>query len=155
MTIYSVQGPDGRIYDIEGPEGASEGDVIAALQQHLSPAASAPKAKPKTGFMPALKSGIENLKGDVYAGLAGLGVEGSEAKARAQKEKAAALYQQPEFLEHPVDYVTGLLGQSIPYMAAPLAAGAALENQLVPLKSPFGLPISLLPAHAHKVPGTK
>ena len=125
MTIYSVQGPDGRIYDIEGPEGASEGDVIAALQQHLSPEVSAPKAKPKTGFMPALRSGIENLKGDVYAGLAGLGVEGSEAKARAQKEKAAALYQQPEFLEHPVDYVTGLLGQSVPYMAAPLVAGAA------------------------------
>jgi hypothetical protein len=87
MTIYSVQGPDGRIYDIEGPEGASDRDVIAALQQHLSAAAPAPKAKPQMGFMPALRSGKENIIGDFYAGLAGLGVEGAEAKARAQKKK--------------------------------------------------------------------
>jgi hypothetical protein len=110
--------------------GDTESAQILAMEiqkMMAPPAVEAPKAKPKTGFMPALRSGIENLKGDVYAGLAGLGVEGSEAKARAQKEKAAALYQQPEFLEHPVDYVTGLLGQSIPYMAAPLAAGAAFS----------------------------
>lgn len=125
MTIYSVQGPDGRIYDIEGPEGASERDVIAALQQHLSAEVPEPKAKPQTGFMPALRAGKENLIGDVYAGLAGLGVEGAEAKARAQKEKAAALYQQPEFTEQPLEYLKGLAGQSIPYMAAPLIAGAA------------------------------
>jgi len=100
--------------------------LAAELQRVMSPPVpEAPVAKPKTGFMPALKSGKESLVGDIYAGLAGLGVEGAEAKSRAQKEKAAALYQQPEFLEHPVDYVTGLLGQSLPYMAAPVVAGAA------------------------------
>jgi hypothetical protein len=125
MTIYSVQGPDGRIYDIEGPEGASDRDVIAALQQHLSAAAPAPKAKPQKGFIAAGKSGLENIKGDFYAGLAGLGVEGAEAKARAQKEKAAALYQLPEFTDDPLEYIKGLAGQSLPYMAAPLVAGAA------------------------------
>jgi hypothetical protein len=108
--------------------GDTESAQILAMEiqrMMAPPSVEPPVPKPKTGFMPALRSGIENLKGDVYAGLAGLGVEGSEAKARAQKEKAAALYQQPEFLEHPVDYVTGLLGQSLPYMAAPLVAGAA------------------------------
>ena len=51
MTIYSVQGPDGRVYDIEGPEGASEKDVIAALQQHLS-ATAAPAPNPQRGLFP-------------------------------------------------------------------------------------------------------
>ena len=131
MTIYSVQGPDGRIYDIEGPEGASEKDVIAALQQHLSSQAPAPKAKPQTGFIAAGKSGLENLSADVYAGLAGLGVQGAEAKSRAHKEKAAELYQAPELTEHPWEYLKGLAGQALPYMAAPIAAGAAAN--------PFGL----------------
>jgi len=46
MPIYSVQGPDGRIYDIEGPEGASDAQVISALEEHL-----ASQPKPKKGFM--------------------------------------------------------------------------------------------------------
>jgi len=49
MPIYSVQGPDGRIYDIEGPEGASDAQVISALEEHL-----ASQPKPKKGFMAAL-----------------------------------------------------------------------------------------------------
>ena len=27
MPIYSVQAPDGKIYDVEAPEGASERDI--------------------------------------------------------------------------------------------------------------------------------
>jgi len=99
--------------------------VLAEEIRRMTAGAPAPEAKPQSGFMAGLKSGTEKLKGDVYAGLAALGVEGAEAKARAQAQKAAGMYQQPEFLEHPVDYVTGLLGQSVPYMAAPLAAGVA------------------------------
>jgi hypothetical protein len=77
------------------------------------------------GFMAGIRSGIENLKGDVGALGAGLGIEGGEAYARAQAAKAAELYQQPKFTEAPVDYVTGMLGQSLPYIAAPLAAAGA------------------------------
>jgi hypothetical protein len=76
--------------------------------------------------MAGIRSGIENLKGDVGALGAGLGIEGGEEYARAQAAKAAELYQQPKFTEAPVDYVTGMLGQSLPYIAAPLAAGAAV-----------------------------
>lgn len=77
----------------------------------------------KRGFMAGIRSGIENLKGDVGALGAGLGIEGGEEYARAQAAKAAQLYEQPEFTEAPIDYITGMLGQSLPYMAAPIAAG--------------------------------
>lgn len=35
MAIYQVQAPDGNIYDIEGPEGAKESDVLAAAQRYI------------------------------------------------------------------------------------------------------------------------
>lgn len=43
MPIYSIQGPDNKTYDIEGPAGATDDQIIKALQQHLAtakPAAS-------------------------------------------------------------------------------------------------------------------
>jgi hypothetical protein len=91
----------------------------------------------RQGFMAGVRSGIENLKGDVGALGAGLGIEGGEAYARAQAAKAAELYQQPKFTEAPVDYVTGMLGQSLPYIAAPLAAGAAAAT--APVSGALGL----------------
>jgi hypothetical protein len=91
--------------------------------------------------MAGVRSGIENLKGDVGALGAGLGIEGGEAYNRAQAAKAAELYQQPKFTEAPVDYVTGMLGQSLPYAAAPLlAAGAAAT---LPLTGPAALAAGL------------
>jgi len=66
MPIYSVQGPDGRIYDIEGPEGASDADVISALEEHL-----ASKPKPKKGLMAALGKGIESAASQTRTGVAG------------------------------------------------------------------------------------
>jgi len=125
MTIYSVQGPDGRIYDIEGPEGASERQIIAALQRHLGSQVEAPKPQPKAGFMPNVKAGIERIKGDYYAGLAALGRPGAAEEAAAHRKKAGEIAYTPEFTEHPLDFLTSVAGGSVPYMAAPLAAGAA------------------------------
>jgi hypothetical protein len=41
MTIYRVQGPDGKTYRIEGPDGASPDEVIAQAQQQFSASGSA------------------------------------------------------------------------------------------------------------------
>jgi len=78
MPIYSVRGPDGNIYDIQGPEGATDAQVIAALQQHLQASA------PKRGIGAAFQRGLES---QLSAGRTGVGVLGGtpeEAVAAAQ-----------------------------------------------------------------------
>ena len=36
MASYEATGPDGRIYDIEGPEGLSDQEIIAAVQRQIA-----------------------------------------------------------------------------------------------------------------------
>jgi hypothetical protein len=91
---------------------------------------AAPK-EPETGFIAGIKSGYERLKGDVGAIGATAGVEGAEEYAAKQRKKAGEIYKQPEFTERPIDYVTGLLGQSLPYMVAPIAAAAVAPAGLL------------------------
>lgn len=64
MPIYSVQGPDGRIYDIEGPEGASDAEVVSALEAHL-----ASQPKPKKGLLAALGKGAESTLSGLRTGI--------------------------------------------------------------------------------------
>lgn len=56
MTIYKVQGPDGKVYRLEGPEGASEQEVIAQAQTlgGAQPATQAPAASGSGGFFEGL-----------------------------------------------------------------------------------------------------
>jgi len=89
------------------------------------------KKEPESGFIAGLRSGYERIKGDVGAIGAVAGVEGAEEYAAKQREKAGEIYKQPEFTEHPVDYVTGLLGQSLPYMVAPVVAAAVAPEGAV------------------------
>jgi len=35
MPIYSIAGPNGAIYDIEGPEGVSDADLFAAVRKQM------------------------------------------------------------------------------------------------------------------------
>jgi hypothetical protein len=80
MPIYSVQGPDGRIYDIEGPEGASDAEVVSALEAHL-----ASQPKPKKGLLAALGKGAESTLSGLRTGI-GKYVNPEEA-ARAGLER--------------------------------------------------------------------
>ncbi len=123
MPLYSIQGPDGKTYSIDGPEGATREQVIAAIQARMAEQEAAPK--PQTGFFAGLKGGFESLKGDVAALGVPLGIEGSAATAEEYKKKSEQIYRQPELTEAPWEYVKGLAGQSLAYMGAPLAAGAA------------------------------
>jgi hypothetical protein len=97
-------------------------------QQQAKPAA--PEAKPESGFMPALSSGIERFKGQAaaLAGRAGLtDIDAAEAYYKAQEEKAGKIFQPTEkgWTEAPLTKIGELAGGSIPYMVAPAVAGVA------------------------------
>ena len=130
MPIYSVQGPDGRIHDFEGPEGATEAQVLAAARQQFAPKTvkEEPKDEAQSGFFPSLRASTESLKGDIaaLAGRTGLmDVEKAEKYRQEREEEAKKIFKPTEkgFLEAPVTKFKELLGGSLPYMAAPIAAG--------------------------------
>jgi hypothetical protein len=87
-----------------------------------------PEDQPKSGFMPALKAGFSNLKGDVAA-LAGrtgiMGLPEAEkyiAEQEAYQKKTFAPTTK-SFTEAPLANIAELAAGSIPYMAAPVVAG--------------------------------
>jgi hypothetical protein len=73
MPIYSVQGPDGRIYDLEGPAGASEAEIINAVRrQYLMSGAASTQAAPKEGLMADVMGAGANLMNLGRTGIAAL-----------------------------------------------------------------------------------
>jgi hypothetical protein len=97
-------------------DGYSDSELV----RHLM----GPAQGPKTGFFANLGAGYESLKGDIGAIGAGFGVPGAEEYSKKQQQIAAEKAKIPEFSEAPVEYVTSLLGRSVPYMVAPIAAAA-------------------------------
>jgi hypothetical protein len=102
--------------------------------------------KPDTGFTGAFKAGTERLKGDI-ATLAGrTGIMDTEAaeQYRAKKERLAQRKFTPTeegFAEAPFTKFKELLGGSLPYAAAPLAAGVAAAT--LPVSAPVATGIGL------------
>jgi hypothetical protein len=126
MPIHKLQGPDGRIYRFDAPEGTPPEALIEALAQQLQ---ANPPPPPQGGFFPAAKAGIASLQQD----MAGLGAElGLRGTAGAQRdienlEGYKSRTFKPEskgWMETPWQAFKETLGGSLPYMAAPLAAGA-------------------------------
>jgi len=142
MPIYKIEGPNGRIHEIEGPAGATDAQLIATLQQYL---ASQPKeTPPEEGFVPAVKAGISGLKSSAAALAGRTGAMDTERAKQIMAEEEA--YQRRTFkptekgwTEAPVTKFTELLGGSLPYVAAPLAAGAAATFGGAPALAATGL----------------
>jgi len=105
-------------------------EIANGMIQRQQARPAAPEAKPESGFMPALSSGIERFKGQAaaLAGRAGLtDIDAAEAYYKAQEEKASKIFQPTEkgYTEAPLTKLGELAGGSIPYMVAPILAGAA------------------------------
>jgi hypothetical protein len=83
MPIYNVQAPNGRTYNVEGPAGASQDEIIAHVME-LDPAAGTPPT-PATGLTGAFGAGLEQGVGESARGLGE--VLGSQRLQQYGKEK--------------------------------------------------------------------
>lgn len=145
MPIYSVKGPDGRIYEVEGPAGASEEQLVSAVRREYLMAQPSKEGQPESGFTPALKAGFSGLKSGIaaLAGKTGIMNPAAAEQYIAEQEK----YQQQTFKptatfgEAPLTKTAELLGGSLPYMAAPIIAGgaAAAAPVAAPIASALGI----------------
>ena len=131
MPIARFQMPDGRIARFEVPEGTTPEEAQQLMEQAVaSGAAQQTPDTSKSGFLPAVKAGWENLKGDI-AGLAGRSglmsikdAEAQQARNKAAAEKAFTPTKD-SWLDSPWLKLKETAGGSLPYMAAPAAAGMA------------------------------
>jgi hypothetical protein len=95
MPIYSVQGPDGRIYDVEGPAGASEEQIIAVVKQQI-----AQQPKPSEGVLAAVGKGAESTLSALRAGVKGVVAPEEAAKeARLREEDIQRRYAEQVSLD--------------------------------------------------------
>jgi hypothetical protein len=96
MPIYSVQGPDGRIYDVEGPAGASEQDIVAAVKRQIATQPAQKTQETTFGgqtkeFFKGLVPGAIGLTEQAGIGISALLPDEQEKAAQQYiKEKAAA-----------------------------------------------------------------
>ena len=109
MPIYSVEAPNGKIYDVEAPEGTSEKSILSFAQKaYLNDVPQEPtpeyKPEPATGFssfVPAVKRGalgLQSLVGDVLPAMAGrvgekIGIQGAGDYATRQMQEAQEAQQ--------------------------------------------------------------
>lgn len=139
----SVLLPDGNSVTIR--EGETPEATYARAQQ-MYPKSFAgkkpPEEGPKSGFMPALKGAVADIKGAgaALAGRTGLmGLPEAEqyiAEQEAYKKKTV-VPTQAGWTEDPLAKISELAGGSLPYIAAPLVAGAALGS--APVAGALGL----------------
>lgn len=139
MAKYRAQGPDGRMYNFEGPAGLTKNDATFFLGQYFALGADQPdeelalkppEPKAETGFIPSIKRGFAQtgmLLGDVLPAMAARAVGADEYAERQLKEAAetqadiAKKYPAavPSFTDIKgagdlVSYITEAVGEAIP-----------------------------------------
>lgn len=137
MPTYSITGPDGKLYSIDGPEGASREEVIAAIQQQL---ASQPQQAPQegtAGFFEAAKGSAKRLLSSGQTALTA--PFGAEEAAQAGVARQEAITERPgasleqvkeKFKEgilpgvgEAISQIPGALGEFAPQAGSMLATG--------------------------------
>ena len=123
---YTVALPDGRT--VEFPDSVSRDQAAEIIKQQLGIRPGG--GEPESGGTAAFKAGLESLKGSGAALLGKTGIMDIDAAAKYQKEKEAeaqSIFKPTEkgWTEAPLTKLAELGGGSLPYMLAPIAAGAA------------------------------
>jgi DeoR/GlpR family transcriptional regulator of sugar metabolism len=153
MPIYSVEAPNGKIYDVEAPEGASQKSILAFANQAFmqDQPSEAPIEPPppvaETGFIPSVKRGaigLQSLVADVAPAMVGrigekVGIQGAKEYADRQMLEAAQSQERVQQL-YPAavpsytdikggkdlyNYVIESVGELIPSMIPSILTGGA------------------------------
>ena len=85
MPSYDVTAPDGKVYEITAPEGASQDEVLAYAQKMYGQA-EAPKQK--SGLLTDVQRGFEQLKSSGQTVVESATKGGEEAARNAQARQA-------------------------------------------------------------------
>lgn len=153
MPIYRLQGPDGRIYRLEGPENAPDAELIAALEGHLAEEARIAAIKEETtalgrGFSRGIDvagqgfgSALEGLGRTL--GIEGLEEYGAEMVAEneaqlAEQEAIATRLGDVEGVGTGLDFFLETLGETAPLTGTSLAAGAIAGGKAGAVFGPVG-----------------
>jgi len=142
MANY-IQLPNGAYYPArEGEDYATTVRAAYAKYPEAFGEEKAPEDQPKSGFMPSIKGAISDLasSGAALAGRTGImGLPEAEkfiAGQEAYKKKTYAPTTK-SFTEDPLANIAELAGGSLPYVVAPLVAGAAIGS--APVATALGL----------------
>lgn len=137
-----VQLPDGSAVAVRPGETPQDAYNRAKQMYPDAFASKTPEEQPKSGFMPSIKGAISDIKGAgaALAGRTGImelpAAEKYIAEQEAYKKKTYAPTTK-SFTEDPLANIAELAGGSLPYIAAPLVAGAALGS--APVAGALGL----------------
>ena len=127
MTIYRITAPNGKTYQIEGPPGASQEDVIRAV---LAQAPEAGRAPPETTFLGQTKEAFKGLipgaVGLVESAAIGASALLPEEQERAAREAIARVAgaakapfaPAPGYEESIPRKVTEAVGSTVPFLLA-------------------------------------
>jgi hypothetical protein len=141
MAKYSVQGPDGKVYVLEGPDGASQADVLKAAQS-LAQSHQAQAAKDYA----AMKDEFNPTNGMSTAELVAAGIgKGMTDLARGAKERFQQAFGSPTMSslvsgEKPEDAIA-----ESRRLDAPLMATTAGKTGNIVGKVAASLPTVLIP----------
>ena len=92
MPAYDVTAPDGRTFEVNAPEGATQDEVLAYAKRMYS---SMPAPESKTGIGPAFESGVESYVSPVQTGIESITGSPEEAAKRGleRQQKSSQKYQ--------------------------------------------------------------
>ena len=155
MPQFLITAPDGREFEVTGPEGSTAEQALARVKAQYTavPATTGlvGMATPDTRgeFAKGFDSGLQNMQGMAYgfagllgdaAGHEGLKEWGLENYQRNQQEAAASAprigsFRQIENVEDFFDFTAGVLGQTAPFSLTTVAGGgmgALLTRAIAP-----------------------
>jgi len=151
MPLYEITGPGGKVYEIEGPPGATKEQIVQAVQAKLS------QQKPPVetaGLGEALKGGFRQFGRTVGTGIVGAFapeeaarrslIEADQARAAGEKPATSLEAVKQKYLEsgffpaagEALSQIPGAIAEQAPNIGA-MAAGARLGAMA---GAPLGLP---------------